>query len=99
MFDSFAATIGLVVVALLEMISVIYIYGHEKFTKDIYEMTGVKPGIYWQVTWRFLAPIIMAVILVASIVAMVEKHPTYDAWSPKKVTPKFQYLCLCYPKK
>ncbi|XP_063905609.1 sodium-dependent neutral amino acid transporter B(0)AT3 isoform X2 [Zophobas morio] len=84
MFDSFAATIGLVVVALLEMISVIYIYGHEKFTKDIYEMTGVKPGIYWQVTWRFLAPIIMAVILVASIVAMVEKHPTYDAWSPKK---------------
>lgn len=30
MFDSFAGTIGLVVVALLEMVSVIYIYGHEK---------------------------------------------------------------------
>lgn len=31
MFDSFAGTIGLVVVALLEMIAVIYVYGHEKY--------------------------------------------------------------------
>ncbi|CAH2004295.1 unnamed protein product [Acanthoscelides obtectus] len=81
MFDSFAGTIGLVVVAMMEMISVVYVYGHEKFTKDIQDMTGYKPGIYWQVTWRFLAPIIMAVILVSSVVSMVIKHPTYQAWS------------------
>lgn len=31
MFDSFAGTIGLVVIALLEMVAVIYIYGHEKY--------------------------------------------------------------------
>lgn len=31
MFDSFAGTIGLVVIALMETISVIYIYGHEKY--------------------------------------------------------------------
>lgn len=30
MFDSFAGTIGLVVVALMEMIAVVYIYGHER---------------------------------------------------------------------
>lgn len=30
MFDSFAGTIGLVVIALLEMLAVVYIYGHEK---------------------------------------------------------------------
>lgn len=30
MFDSFAGTVGLVVVALMEMIAVIYVYGHEK---------------------------------------------------------------------
>ncbi|CAG9792921.1 unnamed protein product [Diatraea saccharalis] len=30
MFDSFAGTVGLVVVALMEMIAVIYIYGHER---------------------------------------------------------------------
>lgn len=30
MFDSFAGTIGLVVIALMESIAVIYIYGHER---------------------------------------------------------------------
>lgn len=30
LFDSFAGTIGLVVVALMEMIAVVFIYGHEK---------------------------------------------------------------------
>ncbi|XP_044263395.1 sodium-dependent neutral amino acid transporter B(0)AT3 isoform X1 [Tribolium madens] len=82
MFDSFAATIGLVLVALMEMISVIYVYGHEKFTKDIQDMTGIKPGVYWQLTWRFLAPIIMTAILIASIADMVKKHPSYEVWIP-----------------
>ncbi|XP_018378027.1 PREDICTED: sodium- and chloride-dependent transporter XTRP3 [Trachymyrmex cornetzi] len=81
MFDSFAGTIGLVIVALMEMISVIFVYGHEKFTKDIEEMTGYKPGAYWQVTWRFLAPIIMLCILVFSIISMFIKKPQYSAWN------------------
>ncbi|XP_035727781.1 sodium-dependent neutral amino acid transporter B(0)AT3-like isoform X2 [Vespa mandarinia] len=81
MFDSFAGTIGLVMVALMEMISVIFVYGHEKFTKDIEEMTGYRPGIYWQVTWRFLAPIIMVGILISSIASMFIKKPEYSAWN------------------
>ncbi|KAL1513133.1 hypothetical protein ABEB36_002593 [Hypothenemus hampei] len=92
MFDSFAGTIGLIVLALMEMIAVMYVYGHEKFTKDIYEMTGIKPGLYWQVTWRFLAPAIMIVILVSSIVSMLIKQPEYSAWSAEKgVTVKTPY--------
>ncbi|XP_014475460.1 PREDICTED: sodium- and chloride-dependent transporter XTRP3 isoform X1 [Dinoponera quadriceps] len=81
MFDSFAGTIGLVMVALMEMISVIFVYGHEKFTKDIEEMTGHRPGAYWQFTWRFLAPIIMVCILVSSVASMFIKKPTYSAWN------------------
>ncbi|XP_006611847.1 sodium- and chloride-dependent transporter XTRP3 isoform X1 [Apis dorsata] len=84
MFDSFAGTIGLVMVALMEMISVIFVYGHEKFTKDIEEMTGYRPGVYWQFTWRFLAPIIMVCILVSSIISMVVKKPQYSAWDASR---------------
>ncbi|XP_017877786.1 sodium- and chloride-dependent transporter XTRP3 isoform X1 [Ceratina calcarata] len=80
MFDSFAGTIGLVMVALMEMLSVIFVYGHEKFTKDIEEMTGYRPGPYWQFTWRFLAPIIMVCILLSSIASMFFKKPQYSAW-------------------
>ncbi|KAJ8924104.1 hypothetical protein NQ315_006886 [Exocentrus adspersus] len=84
MFDSFAGTIGLVVVAFMEMIAVIYVYGHEKFTKDIHDMTGVKPGLYWQITWKYLAPAIMVLILVSSVGSMLINHPTYNAWSAEK---------------
>ncbi|CAO1389921.1 unnamed protein product [Diamesa hyperborea] len=80
MFDSFAGTVGLVVVALMEMIAVIYVYGHEKFTEDIHQMTGYRPGLYWQMTWRYIGPVIMAVILVSSIISMIVKNPTYGAW-------------------
>ncbi|XP_077283398.1 sodium-dependent neutral amino acid transporter B(0)AT3 [Arctopsyche grandis] len=81
MFDSFAGTIGLVVVALMEMISVIYVYGHERFTNDIYEMTGYRPGLYWQITWRFIGPVIMFCILGSSIVFMFLNPPKYSAWN------------------
>ncbi|XP_051160535.1 sodium- and chloride-dependent transporter XTRP3 isoform X1 [Leptopilina boulardi] len=80
MFDSFAGTIGLVLVALMEMLALIFVYGHEKFTKDIEEMTGYRPGWYWQITWRFLAPIIMVAILIASVVQMIMNKPKYPAW-------------------
>uniref|UniRef100_A0A8D8PZB4 Transporter n=2 Tax=Cacopsylla melanoneura TaxID=428564 RepID=A0A8D8PZB4_9HEMI len=80
LFDSFAGTIGLVLIALIEMLAVMFIYGHEKFTKDIFEMTGYKPGWYWQITWRFLGPAIMSCILVSSIICRFLKRPSYGAW-------------------
>ncbi|KAG7300709.1 hypothetical protein JYU34_015035 [Plutella xylostella] len=87
MFDSFAGTIGLVVVALMEMISVIYIYGHERFSNDIHEMTGYRPGVYWQVTWRYVGPVIVSCILLSSLVFMVLYPPTYSAWDADKGRP------------
>ncbi|KAJ1519453.1 hypothetical protein ONE63_004743 [Megalurothrips usitatus] len=83
LFDSFAGTVGLVIIALLEMIAVIFIYGHERFTQDIEDMTGYRPGWYWQITWRFLAPVIMTGILVSSVGYMIMNTPQYAAWNPE----------------
>lgn len=88
LFDSFAGTIGLVLLAFLENVAVMYIYGHEKFTRDIEEMTGYKPGLYWQLTWRFIGPVIMGVILFSSITYMFVKMPTYSAWDAVAVSEK-----------
>lgn len=48
-------------------------------------MTGYKPGPYWQITWQFLAPIIMIGILVFSIISMFLKKPQYSAWNATSV--------------
>lgn len=43
-------------------------------------MTGYRPGMYWQLTWRFIGPAMMTVLLGASIYGMIKKSPTYGAW-------------------
>lgn len=85
MFDSFAGTLGLVVVAFMEMIAVVYIYGHKKFTEDIYQMTGYRPGLYWQLTWRYIGPAMMSCLLAFTVVELLKEPPTYEAWNAHEV--------------
>ncbi|CAB1442946.1 unnamed protein product [Pleuronectes platessa] len=80
LFDSFAGSIPLLVIGLCEMVSVVYIYGIDRFNKDIEFMIGHKPNIFWQVTWRFISPLIMVVILVFYVVTQVTQSPTYLVW-------------------
>lgn len=48
-------------------------------------MTGIRPGLYWQLTWRYIGPTIMVLILGSSVVSMIMKNPTYGAWSAELV--------------
>ena len=63
-----------------------YVYGHAQFTDDIEEMTGIRPGFYWQICWRFLSPALLAIVLVSSVVMQAIKTPTYIAWNMNEVT-------------
>ena len=47
---------------------------------DIEDMTGERPGVYWQTCWRFVSPLVMFTILVASLVFRFMNRPTYLAW-------------------
>ena len=47
---------------------------------DIERMTGVRPGLYWQIMWRFVSPVLMAVVIISSIYFMLTHTPTYTAW-------------------
>ncbi|QQP53375.1 Transporter, partial [Caligus rogercresseyi] len=74
LFDSYGA-LGLTLIALTEII----------FTNDIKIMTGVTPGPYWQMTWRFGAPIVLSTVLIMSIYSQIRSNPTYNAWSKELV--------------
>ena len=90
-FDKFGA-MGLAFIAFFEIVAVVYVYGHERFTQDIREMTGINPGWYWQITWRFIAPVLIAGILLASIVQQLLVLPTYNAWNASEAeTVETQY--------
>ena len=50
-------------------------------------MTGETPNQYWLITWRFIAPIVMAVLFVASVLQCFSKPTTYFAYD--EITVKF----------
>ena len=57
-----------------------YVYGHKNFTNDIHQMTGVRPGLYWQLTWRLIAPALITILVITSVINQFKEHPKYDAY-------------------
>ncbi|XP_024113683.1 sodium-dependent neutral amino acid transporter B(0)AT1 [Oryzias melastigma] len=80
LFDNFAGSVPLLTIGLFEMIAVVYIYGIDRFNEDIAFMVGRKPCIFWQVTWRFISPLTVLVILVFYLVTQAQETLTYLVW-------------------
>ncbi|XP_076610667.1 sodium-dependent neutral amino acid transporter B(0)AT1-like [Chaetodon auriga] len=80
LFDNFAGSIPLLTIGLFEMIAVVYIYGIDRFNKDFEFMIGHKPSIFWQISWRFISPLIVLVILVFYLVTQAQQELTYLVW-------------------
>lgn len=54
-------------------------------------MTGYRPGIYWQLTWRYISPGLLAILTVASVWGYVKEAPKYGAWQADLVRTYFYY--------
>ncbi|XP_034401028.1 sodium-dependent neutral amino acid transporter B(0)AT1-like [Cyclopterus lumpus] len=82
LFDSYAGSIPLLIIAFCEMVGVAYVYGIERFNKDIEFMIGHKPNIFWQAMWRVISPLIVLVIFLIYFVNEVSSTLTYITWNP-----------------
>ncbi|XP_023279245.1 sodium- and chloride-dependent neutral and basic amino acid transporter B(0+)-like [Seriola lalandi dorsalis] len=70
LIDQFVASWVLLVLVLLEIIGVCYIYGGNRFIKDIEMMLGHKSftfWLWWRACWFFISPCIIVVILIWSV--------------------------------
>uniref|UniRef100_A0A3Q1EXR0 Transporter n=1 Tax=Acanthochromis polyacanthus TaxID=80966 RepID=A0A3Q1EXR0_9TELE len=77
LIDQFVASWVMLILALMEITGFCYIYGVNRFIKDIEMMIGKKSfcfWLWWRACWLFLTPCII-VILVWSLVIFVP--PTY----------------------
>nr|XP_020448617.1 sodium- and chloride-dependent neutral and basic amino acid transporter B(0+) [Monopterus albus]XP_020448618.1 sodium- and chloride-dependent neutral and basic amino acid transporter B(0+) [Monopterus albus] len=80
LIDQFVASWVLLMLVLLEIIGVCYIYGGNRFVKDIEMMLGKKSfafWLWWRLCWFFISPCIIVVILVWSL--MTFTPPSYGA--------------------
>ncbi|XP_060047093.1 inactive sodium-dependent neutral amino acid transporter B(0)AT3 isoform X2 [Erinaceus europaeus] len=84
LFDRYAASINLLVFALLEVLGVAYVYGLDRFCEDVAWMTGRRPGLYWRLSWRLVSPLLLLLVLGASVL-LLERFPErrerlYPGW-------------------
>ncbi|KAK7916058.1 hypothetical protein WMY93_011819 [Mugilogobius chulae] len=78
LIDGFLGTWVLLVVGFMEVVGVSYIYGGNRFIKDIEMMIGEKSFFFWfwwRACWFFISPCIILVILVWSLVTLTP--PSY----------------------
>ncbi|XP_068145280.1 sodium-dependent dopamine transporter [Drosophila tropicalis] len=68
LLDRYAAGYSILVAVFFEAIAVSWIYGTKRFSDDIRDMIGFPPGMYWQVCWRFVAPIFLLFITVYGLI-------------------------------
>lgn len=47
-------------------------------------MTGSRPALYWMICWKYLSPIAMITILVASFFELASSGSSYPAWVAAK---------------
>ncbi|CAK9297661.1 unnamed protein product [Gordionus sp. m RMFG-2023] len=56
LMDNYSAGWPLLFIGLIECVIVAYIYGIEKFLKDIEIMIGYRVNIWWKLCWKYIAP-------------------------------------------
>lgn len=47
-------------------------------------MIGTRPSLYWQICWKYLSPLVMILILLASFLEICMKGSGYPAWIADK---------------
>jgi solute carrier family 6 amino acid/orphan transporter-like 15/16/17/18/20 len=48
-------------------------------------MIGSRPSYFWLLCWRFVGPIAMVIIFVASLIEIFSKGVSYEVWNSLKV--------------
>ncbi|XP_037886739.1 sodium-dependent dopamine transporter [Glossina fuscipes] len=84
LLDRYAAGYSILVAVFFEAIAVSWIYGTNRFCEDIRDMIGFRPGKYWQVCWRFVAPIFLLFITVYGLIGyepLSYEDYTYPGWA------------------
>lgn len=75
LIDSFGGGIGVLLIAIFELIGLHWVYGVRRFSQDLKFMLNYEPGMFWKVCWAFIAPVALSVMFIYSAVTWT--NPMY----------------------
>lgn len=77
LFSSFQGFI-IFILAALEIIAVQWVYGVNRFCRDIEFMLNRKTGYYWKFCWAILIPLVLIVVFCYTVITSKPlTHGTY----------------------
>ncbi|KAK3101975.1 hypothetical protein FSP39_007759 [Pinctada imbricata] len=84
LMDHYAASWSLLIIGLTEVIIITYVYGIDRYFKDIETMQGSRPSLWWKICWMGLSPVCIVFILLFSWIdyspAKYDNY-SYPAWA------------------
>lgn len=72
MVDHFGGTFVIFVLAIIEMVVVMWWYGLNNFCMDIEFMLKRKVGIYWRICWGLLTPVLLIIIFAYFLITLTK---------------------------
>lgn len=84
--DTFAISPSVLLVVCIEVFTVSWLYGLEKFCSNVHEMNGTWPFLSWRFSWKFLCPVALLLIVVLDITffeGLTYGDYVYPAWATK----------------
>ncbi|XP_052678713.1 sodium- and chloride-dependent glycine transporter 1-like isoform X1 [Crassostrea angulata] len=84
LMDHYVASWSLLIVGLTEVLVISYVYGINRYLKDLEIMLGRPPFLCWKICWMFVSPIIICIIL---LFAWIDYSPiqygsySYPEWA------------------
>lgn len=82
--DWYCASFSLMLISLAECVVISWIYGVERFYKDIELMIGYRPCKYWKISWCFITPATILFIWLFSVSTLgpvTYGDVQYPAWA------------------
>ncbi|XP_001631770.2 sodium- and chloride-dependent GABA transporter 1 isoform X1 [Nematostella vectensis] len=68
LMDYQVAGLSLLIVALLEIITIGWIYGVDRFSDDVEYMTGRRPMRWFRICWKYVSPLCTLAIILANLI-------------------------------
>ena len=74
--DYYSATISLLYIAFFETVAIVWCYGASRLAKNVADMTGSEPALFFTLSWKYSAP---GLILVVWLFTLLDyRTPSYN---------------------
>ncbi|CAH1796728.1 unnamed protein product [Owenia fusiformis] len=81
LMDKFTASYSLLIIGMTECLVLSWVYGIDRYYKDMEHMLGFKLTIFWKIMWKYITPFLIVAILIFTWIDF--KQTNYaDYWFP-----------------